>query len=202
MTDWLAASAAINVELLAAFIGLTLLSGTIGLMFDVKKTKMSIYRSHKRPAWAPAPPLIGLIWTVVYTFCGYAAYLVRELGGVYTHTNARPLALYALFLFVLAFYSPGSKHKGRSLALAIAAFLIGLVVCYNFSQVSRLAGVMVASMLMWLFVMVLLSLAILSLSAHERVYNAAANQSSASKSHKHRHQKVGKAHGHDEVDVC
>ena len=202
MTNWLAASDANNAELLAAFVGVTLLSGTVGLVFDVKKTKMAIYRTHKRPSWAPPAPLIGLIWTAVYTFCGTAAYLVRRDGGAYTHATAHPLAHYALFLLVLAFYSPGSKHPGRALAIVVTAFLIGLAVCYNFTQVSSLAGVMVASMLMWLFVMILLSVAILSRAMHDRVYAAAANQSSAGKSHKNRHLKTGKTSSHNEVDTC
>jgi tryptophan-rich sensory protein len=109
----------------------------------------SWYPTLNKPPWTPSGATIGIVWTILYTFMGFAAWIVwrRGSGG-----RQRPLAIYALQLLLNAGWSAlffGLRSPGLALLEIGILWLAILATSVTFWKVSKLAGVLMVPYLIW-----------------------------------------------------
>jgi benzodiazapine receptor len=90
-----------------------------------------MYETSVRPCFAPPSWLFGVVWSVLYTLSGIAAYLVRIEGGPWTSGsgssgNLAALILYSVLQVVLASYSIFSSRRWHWTAAAVVFAGLGL----------------------------------------------------------------------------
>ena len=109
------------------------------------------YGTLDKPAWTPPGLLIGLVWTVLYTLMGIAAWLVwREAGGL--GPAALPLSLFAAQLLLNAAWSGlffGRRRPGVAFADLVLLWLAIAATAWAFAPVSPLAALLLLPYLAW-----------------------------------------------------
>jgi tryptophan-rich sensory protein len=117
------------------------------------------YRDIAKPSFNPPSWVFGPAWTLLYTLMSWSAFLVWRKSGL----RSRPLALFALQLFLNGLWSPvffGLARPGAALVVilllwpAIAACLV------VFWRESRLAGALLIPYLAWVSFATVLNAAI------------------------------------------
>ncbi len=84
---------------LAVFVGLSLLAGVPGMVFQPG----AWYEALSKPSWVPPEWLFPLVWTTLYVLMGVAAWLVWQGAGLGAAAGA--LGLFALQLLANATWS-------------------------------------------------------------------------------------------------
>lgn len=110
---------------------------------------VSWYPTLNKPSWTPAGATIGMVWTVLYTVMGIAAWIVWRCGS---GRRARPLALYGLQLFLNAGWSAlffGLRSPGLALLEIGFLWIAILATAWAFWKVSKLAGALMIPYLLW-----------------------------------------------------
>lgn len=130
-----------------ACVGLAL--GT-GALSSLAGDEPSFYQQLARPAWAPPPWVFGPVWTVLYVLMGSAVFLVwRDGRGA---ARGWALAIFAVQLALNAAWTPvffGWRELGLALVVLALNWLAVLAMLVAFSHVRRLAGWLVAPLLVW-----------------------------------------------------
>jgi len=114
-------------ELLALFLFGTYLVAGIGTALSPSLREM--YARNIQPRLAPDPRLFGVMWAILYTLCGIAAYVVRIEGGLWTSGaggNLAALVLYSVLQVVLTTYTIPASRDLHVLAAIIVGISLGL----------------------------------------------------------------------------
>lgn len=117
-------------------------------------TQMSVdtwYRTDLvKPWWTPPGIVFGVVWTILYTMMGIAAWLVWRRGGFTEHI--RPLVFFVLQLTLNVKWSAlffGLRRPDLAAILVIILWVFILVTIIEFRKVSRAAAWLLAPYLGW-----------------------------------------------------
>ena len=141
-------------ELLALFLFGTYL--VAGLGSAVSPPLRVIYEQPTvMPCFAPPPWLFGLVWPVLYTLGGIAAYLVRIEGGLWTSGsdgNLLALVLYGVLQLVMTLYTIVGSRRQHWAGAAVIFIALGLAVttAVLFAEHSTTACVFISLLAGWL----------------------------------------------------
>ena len=124
---------------------------------DVRK----VYLTLTQPPLAPPPWIFGIVWPMLYTLMGFAAYSVylAPLG----ETRSRALTLYAVhllfnFSWSIVFFR-FQQYWGALIILLIILALVVLTMRYFF-VLNKVAGLVMVPYLAWLLFALYLNVAI------------------------------------------
>jgi benzodiazapine receptor len=140
----------------------------------------TVYKTSNRPRWAPPSMLFGLVWTVLYTLSGIAAYLVRVIGGHWT-TNTRALVLYIVLQVVLALYVVFASRKWywTSAFIVLASLVLCIIVTIQFAAFSTTAATFMGLECGWLLFALILQVTVASMNSEGMLRKAVRFQSTA-----------------------
>jgi len=134
---------------LAISLLLVAVAGGIGAMASIDAR--DFYASLVKPVWAPRAEVFGPVWTLLYAFIGFAAWLVwRARGGIAHASDA--FLLYGLQLALNALWSwIFFRWHGGALALfeICALWLTILATTVHFWRIRREAGLLMIPYLVW-----------------------------------------------------
>lgn len=154
------------------------------------KSQRTSYLLANRPKWAPAPSAFGIIWSILYTFMGVAAYLVRINGGACPgmptacpKDNSKELVLFWVLQGVLALYVLFSSRGNFLLGglVVLASLVLSIITTVNFWPFEVWAGIIMILVSAWLAFALVLSLTMAVLNSESSVRAAAKAQSGAVK---------------------
>jgi translocator protein len=154
------------------------------------------YLSAKRPGWAPPPWLFGVVWTILYSFMGGAAYLVRTNGGACPDAcivdNRKALTLFWVLQGVLALYVLFSARGnfGLGALVVLASLVLAIITMVQFWPFDPWAGILMIPVAAWLLVALILSISMWVLNSESGVRAAAKAQSGAEKLRKSRADRI------------
>jgi translocator protein len=108
------------------------------------------YPTLMKPSWTPSGGTIGMVWTILYTLMGIAAWIVWRRGGV--GDLQLPLAIYAIQLLLNAGWSAlffGLRSPGLALFEIGVLWIAILATAKAFWKVSKPAGALMVPYLIW-----------------------------------------------------
>ena len=129
-------------------LGVTAIAGAVGAAASVNAA--DFYKALAKPAWAPSPNVFGPVWTVLYIFMAFAAWLVWRKGGLSKAKNA--LALYLIQLALNALWTWlffRWRLGGWALIEIIVLWFILLLTLISFWRVRTMAGALLLPYLVW-----------------------------------------------------
>jgi benzodiazapine receptor len=103
-----------------------------------------------KPSWTPSGATIGMVWTILYTSMGIAAWIVWRRGLVWG--RQLPLALHAIQLLLNAGWSAlffGLRSPGLALFEIGVLWIAVLATAAAFWKVSKPAGALMVPYLIW-----------------------------------------------------
>jgi tryptophan-rich sensory protein len=131
---------------LAFWLGLCWAAAWVGAHFQPGEW----YAGLTKPALTPPGWVFGLVWTLLYTLMGVAAWLVWQRQGY--AAASRPLGLFLLQLGLNALWSYlffGLKNPGLAFLDIIALWLAILATLLSFFRCHRPAGQLLLPYLLW-----------------------------------------------------
>lgn len=108
------------------------------------------YTALVQPAWAPSPRVFGPVWTVLYLFMAFAAWLVWQKGG--WRAAKGPLSLYFAQLFLNGLWTWlffRWQLGAWALAEIVVLWFVLLLTLVSFWRVRALAGALLLPYLLW-----------------------------------------------------
>ena len=114
------------------------------------KNSMETFASVAKPALAPPGWLFPVVWTILYILMGIASYLVatsREGGPKDAAWVVYGLQLFFNFFWSIIFFDLG--RYGLAFVWLVALWLLILKTTVPFYQISRPAGYLMLSYLLW-----------------------------------------------------
>jgi translocator protein len=108
------------------------------------------YPTLVKPSWTPSGDTIGMVWTILYTLMGIAAWIVWRLGR--GRVRRLPLGIYAIQLLLNSGWSAlffGLRNPGSALFEIGVLWIAILATAAAFWKVSKPAGTLMAPYLIW-----------------------------------------------------
>lgn len=87
-------------------ISCALTNGVAWLFGQASLNNQNFYKSLIKPEWSPPPYLFGIVWPVLYTFMGYAAYRIYEKKTENPVQVQKALAVFFLQYALNVIWSP------------------------------------------------------------------------------------------------
>jgi tryptophan-rich sensory protein len=131
---------------LIAFVVICELVGIAGSVFTVKAIP-NWYAKLRKPSFRPPNWVFGPVWTLLYAFMGWAAYLVYSQQGFKT-----ALIFFTIQLVLNAIWTPlffGAKKLGWAFGEIVIMWIFILLSTIWFFGVSPLAGWLLLPYLAW-----------------------------------------------------
>jgi len=123
-------------------------------------------RSLASPAWAPPGPVVGIVWVVLFALMGLAAFVVDRYG-VEQRKDAARLAILCQFALNMGWTWGyfGLQSTANGFYVTVAALLLSIAVLVLSWRAARLAGLLIAPLLVWLAFALVLSWSVWRLNA-------------------------------------
>lgn len=137
--------------------GLT--NGIAWLLGQSSLNSQNFYKSLIKPEWSPPPYLFGIVWPVLYTFMGYAAYRIYEKKTENPVQAQKALAVFFLQYALNVIWSP-IFFGANNIILSgfVIAFLLPCIVwnLTEFYTLDKTAGLLLIPYLSWVTLATLL----------------------------------------------
>jgi len=148
---------------LLLFSAVTALAAVAGAIASVNAP--DFYESLAKPTWAPSPRVFGPIWTVLYVFMAFAAWLIWQKDRLRAAKGPLPLYIAQLLLNGLwpwLFFS--WQLGGWALMEIVVLWFILLLTVINFWRIWALAGLLLLPYWVWISFAAVLTAQILRLN--------------------------------------
>lgn len=110
------------------------------------------YPTLVKPDWTPSGATIGVVWAILYTLMGVAAWIVWLRSGF--RIRQFPMGIYAVQLLLNAGWSVlffGLRSPGLAFFEIGILWIAILATVVEFWGISKLAGALMAPYLIWVF---------------------------------------------------
>lgn len=122
--------------------------------------------SLQEPAWAPAGPVIGAVWVILFALMAVSLWIVDRVGHLETRGPAQALILaqYAVNIGWTWFYF-GLREVDNGFYVSIVAFALSIAAFVAVWRANRTAALLFAPLVIWLGFSLPLSYAVWQLNA-------------------------------------
>ncbi len=157
--------ASIGLPRWAVWLGFVVLCNATGYLSSLAGREAPIYRSLEQPSWAPPSWVFAPVWTALYTLMGTATYFVwRDTSGV---SRRAAMTIFAVQLALNAAWSPvffGLHEYGLAVIVIAGVLAASTAMMIIYARRVRLAGALIAPLVVWVSFASALNIAIWSLN--------------------------------------
>lgn len=138
--------------------GLT--NGIAWVLGQSSLNNQNFYKYLIKPEWSPPPYLFGIVWPILYTLMGYAAYRIYEKIEDNASSARKALAVFCLQYGLNVIWSPiFFGNNNLILGAFVIAFLLPCIVwnLVEFYALDKTAGLLLIPYLGWVSLATLLT---------------------------------------------
>ncbi|MEO8700324.1 MAG: TspO/MBR family protein [Kofleriaceae bacterium] len=148
-----------------AWLGFVVLCNAAGFLSSLAAQESTIYQDLVQPSWAPPASVFAPVWTTLYTLMGTATYLIWSRCRGSERSSA--LTIFAVQLAVNVAWTPvffGLQRYGLAVVVILANWIAVVLMTVAYWRRVKLAGALVAPLLLWVSFAALLNIAIYKLN--------------------------------------
>lgn len=129
----------------------------------------TFYKALAKPEWSPPPYLFGIVWPILYTLMGYAAYRIYEKTADEPFQARKALAVFCLQYLLNVIWSPiFFGNNNLLLGAFVIAFLLPCIAwnIVEFYLLDKTAGLLLLPYFGWVSFATLLTYYVVQMNTH------------------------------------